>query len=340
MFWQEDDDQGDHFTIPDTIQDLLFRIECRTLPLDHGFALSQEILRHLPWLVDEPGAAIHQIHVAESANGWMRPEDSETEVLCVSRRTKMTLRLPQHRLDDARELIGKTLDIEGHMLDYLAGTGTVPVPGVLHAEPELLVMDYSETGGRLDASAQEHAADLLAALHNVTSDRFGHERDTLIGSLSQPNQWTESWVAFFREQRLRYLGRQALENGSLPRATYRRLAQFCDAKLDTYLDEPDRPSLIHGDMWGGNILVRDGRIAAFIDPAIYHADAEIVLAFATLFGTFGDAFFRRYQEHRTIRPGFFEARRDIYNLYPLLVHTWYFGGHYPAQVDGILRRFG
>jgi fructosamine-3-kinase len=248
-------------------------------------------------------------------------------------------------LADGRRVVAKTagadgtLDIEGYMLDYLARTRTVPVPGVILAEPGLLVMDYVETSGRLDAAAQEHAADLLAALHGVTADAYGHERDTLIGSLRQPNPWTESWPEFFRDQRLLYMGRLALENGSLPRDTYARLEKFCGMKLDAYIEQPDRPSLIHGDMWGGNVLVLDGRIAAFIDPAIYHADAETELAFATLFGTYGDPFFRRYQEHRPIRPGFHEARRDIYNLYPLLTHTWYFGGQYPAQVDGILRRF-
>ncbi len=248
-------------------------------------------------------------------------------------------------LADGRRLVAKTagvdgmLDIEGYMLDYLARTRTVPVPGVVHAEPGLLVMEYVETAGRLDAAAQENAADIVAALHGVTADAYGHERDTLIGSLRQPNTWTESWADFFRDRRLLYMGRLALDNGSLPQDTYGRLEKFCETKLEAYIEQPDRPSLVHGDMWGGNILVRDGRIAAFIDPAIYHADAEIELAFATLFGTYGDPFFHRYNEHRPIRAGFFEARRDIYNLYPLLTHTWYFGGQYPAQVDAALRRF-
>ena len=70
----------------------------------------------MPWLADEPLAGVHLIHVAESGNGWYRPEDPENEVLCLSRRTKMTLRLPKHRLDDAESLIGKTLDIDGNQL--------------------------------------------------------------------------------------------------------------------------------------------------------------------------------------------------------------------------------
>lgn len=116
MFWQEDKEQTTGYVVPDDVQDLLFKIQCKTLPLDHGHVLSEEILKYLPWMVDEPQAGIHQIHVAESANGWMRPEDPETEVLCVSRRTKMTLRLPKHRIEQARDLVGQTLDISGHSL--------------------------------------------------------------------------------------------------------------------------------------------------------------------------------------------------------------------------------
>jgi len=81
-------------------------------------------------------------------------------------------------------------------------------------------------------------------------------------------------------------------------------------------------------------------LPGFVDPAIYYADAEVELAFATLFSTFTDPFFRRYAELRPIRPGFREARRDIYNLYPLLVHVRLFGGDYVRSVDRTLARFG
>ncbi len=225
------------------------------------------------------------------------------------------------------------------MLAYLADHSELPVPGVLHASDQVLLMEFVETAGGLDASAQTHAAELLAALHGISGPAFGFDEDTVIGPLPQPNPWRARWLDLFAEQRLLYMGRIALDSGHLPPATFGKLERFC-RRLERFIEEPRAASLIHGDLWGGNVLVRDGRIAAFVDPAIYFADAEIELAFATLFSTFGEAFFARYRELRPIAPGFFEARRDIYNLYPLLVHTALFGGPYAGSVAAILKRYG
>lgn len=117
MFWSDADNTRKKFTIPDNVVDLAFRINCPTLPLDHAHALSSSLLEMLPWLEDEEYAAIHLIHGATSGNGWFRPEDVKNELLHLSKRTRMRLRLPKHRLDDARVLIGKTLDIAGHPLE-------------------------------------------------------------------------------------------------------------------------------------------------------------------------------------------------------------------------------
>jgi len=230
------------------------------------------------------------------------------------------------------------LELEARMLRYLAAHSDLPVPRVLFADDGLLLMTYVAASGGPDARAQGHAAELLAALHGVTAPAFGFDWDTLIGGVPQPNPWTEDWRAFFRDQRLLAMGRQALEAGRLSRRGFADLERLC-AKLERYIGAGSRPSLIHGDVWGGNVLARDGRIAAFLDPALYFADAEVELAFSTLFGTFGDAFFERYRELRPIEPGFFELRRDLYNLYPLLVHTRLFGGSYAASVERTLARF-
>lgn len=250
------------------------------------------------------------------------------------------------RLADGRSVVVKAddgvapqLDVEGYMLRYLAGHSALPVPAVLHDAPDLLVMTHLPGGSHFTPAAQADAAEHLAALHAITAPAFGFERDTLIGGLPQPNSWTDSWLTFFREQRLLAMGRMGLQAGRLPAALLRRLEHFC-GRLARWLAEPERPSLIHGDVWTGNVLAQGDRITGFVDPAIYFADPEIELAFTTLFGTFGRPFFARYQAIRPLAPGFFEERRDIYNLYPLLVHVRLFGGSYVQQVDQTLRRFG
>ncbi|HEV7368335.1 fructosamine kinase family protein [Arenibaculum sp.] len=241
---------------------------------------------------------------------------------------------------DGRRLVAKHgpgLAVEGFMLDHLARRTPLPVPKLHHAAADLLVMDHVETSGRLDDRTQEHAAELVAALHGVTAERYGFPRVTTIGPLPQPNAESGDWIAFFRDRRLLHMGRAALEQGRIDAGLMAGLERVA-ARLPELIGPPGPPSLVHGDLWGGNVLVRDGRVAAFIDPAIHHADAEVELAFTTLFGTFGEAFFRRYGELRPIRPGFFELRRDLYNLYPLLVHVRLFGGTYGAQAAATVRR--
>ncbi len=234
---------------------------------------------------------------------------------------------------------GATLAVEGYMLALSAGTQPVTCARRCITVPDtLLLMEFIEGESELDAEAQEHAAELLADLHGVRGEAFGLERDTVIGGLHQPNPAYEQWIPFFREQRLLYMAHEAAQAGRLPVSVLGRVERFA-AQLDKWLIEPEYPSLIHGDMWTTNILAQEGQITGFIDPAIYYAHPEIELAFSTLFGTFGQPFFERYHQLRPIVPGFFETRRDIYNLYPLLVHVRLFGGGYVGAVEQVLRKF-
>jgi len=114
MYWQETK-QNKRYAVPDDIVDVVYSIDCRALPVDHAYALSQAIMRALPWFAEEESAGLHTIHVAESGNGWMRPDRADA-LLYLSRRTKLTLRLPKHRIEDAGKLTGQTLDINGKHL--------------------------------------------------------------------------------------------------------------------------------------------------------------------------------------------------------------------------------
>jgi fructosamine-3-kinase len=234
------------------------------------------------------------------------------------------------------------LEPEGYMLEVLNARSDLPVPAVLYSDDTLLLMTFIDGHGALNAAAQRDAARHVARLHAVRGEAFGLERDTLIGPLHQPNPRTDSWLDFFRDHRLRYMADVALNRGSLDAKQRDRVEKFA-GKLDRYLEEPAHPALLHGDMWGGNVLPRTDhggdRIAGFIDPAVYYGHPEIELAFATLFATFGQPFFERYAELAPFEPdGFFEVRRDIYNLYPLLVHAAAFGPGWGEQAMGTIAR--
>ncbi len=138
-------------------------------------------------------------------------------------------------------------------------------------------------------------------------ERFGYARDTLIGPLPQPNPESDRWVPFFRDHRLLFMARRAHEEGALPPALLGRIERLA-ARIGDYLIEPAHPSLLHGDLWTGNVLVRQGRIAGLVDPAISCGHPEIELAFATLFGTFGRSFFETYESLLPLEPGFHELR--------------------------------
>ncbi|NQV20579.1 MAG: fructosamine kinase family protein, partial [Rhodospirillales bacterium] len=196
---------------------------------------------------------------------------------------------PVYRLDlqNGRKAVAKLgaadsyggLMVEGGMLEYLARESTLPVPEVYLKTETLLLMEFLPGTSPIDARAEEHAGALLAGLHNILGPDygrlgFGFENDTVIGGLRQPNPWTTSWVEFFRDQRLLYMAREAFDAGRMDLPLLQRIDRLAD-QLPDLIDEPLHPSLIHGDMWSGNVIVDQGHISGFVDPAIYYADAEI-----------------------------------------------------------------
>jgi CRISPR-associated protein Cas6 len=114
MYWQETK-EPEQTVVPDDVVDMAYGISCRTLPVDHAYALSEALQEALPWLGEEDQAGMHPIHVAESGNGWIRPQEADA-LLHLSRRTKLVLRVPKHRVGDAEALVGQTLNVAGNEL--------------------------------------------------------------------------------------------------------------------------------------------------------------------------------------------------------------------------------
>lgn len=120
MYWQEDENKSPK-NVSDAIVDVVCKLDCRSLPVDHAHALSAAICEHLPWLIDEQGAGIHPISIPEAGNGWLRPEGGD-ETLHLSKRTKLILRIPSSRFDDATTLIRKKLSVAGNDMTIMKMT--------------------------------------------------------------------------------------------------------------------------------------------------------------------------------------------------------------------------
>lgn len=233
-----------------------------------------------------------------------------------------------------------TLSIQGRMLDDLRLDGSLPVPQVYHSANGLLIMDWVDNDGtQLDKDGELEAAHMLAHLHDKPRDQFGYPYDTLIGPLPQPNEFAPNWLDFFRDSRLMPMAEAALTEGKMDTRMLKRIETLAN-RLDRYLTPPRHPALIHGDLWAGNVLTNQRRISAVIDPACYFAHPEIELAFTHMFSLFSDHFLDAYQELSPLEPGFKEIRREIYNLYPTLVHLRLFGASYLPPIDQLLRKLG
>lgn len=231
------------------------------------------------------------------------------------------------------------MDVEAAMLDYLATSAPLPVPTVHHAETDLLVMEYVAGDGQYDARAARDAAEHLAALHEVSADAYGFDFETLSGPFGQPNPWTDSWIDFFREQRLCHFAEKAREEGTLPGSTHRRVETLAE-RLEELLVEPDEPALLHGDFWTANVIVDDGAVAAVIDPAIYFGHHELELAYLDPAQSFDAELLDHYATVGEIDEEFFESRRDVYEVFHALENVRFFGQERLDRLHTALDRVG
>lgn len=253
----------------------------------------------------------------------------------------------QATFDDGERVMAKfarpgqpLLRLEARMLADLRDAG-LPVPATLAVADDVLVLAWVDAGTHhWDDDVQAAAGRAIACLH-VSSriDGCGYDYDSVIGDLVQPNPPTARWLDFFRDHRLLHRADAALRAGRLPVVLRHRLDTLA-GRLDRWIDPDTTPCLLHGDLWGGNMLPTADGGACFIDPAIYRGDAGMDLAMTTLFHSVGPAFFAGYRDVAPIDPACLEACLPLYQLYPLLVHVQLFGDGHVGAVERILDRLG
>jgi protein-ribulosamine 3-kinase len=224
-------------------------------------------------------------------------------------------------------------------LKALADANAIRVPKVLGfgvcEDASFLALEWLDFGAAGHAS-EARLGELLARQHRVTADRFGWSRDNTIGSTPQHNAWCDDWVRFLRERRLGYQLEVASRHGATARIVDRgRL--LCGSLEGFFASYRPSPSLLHGDLWGGNWRADAAGQPVIFDPAVYFGDREADLAMTRLFGGFGSDFYSAYRSSWPLDVGA-DVRCDLYNLYHVLNHFNLFRGRYLAQAESMIEK--
>lgn len=224
-------------------------------------------------------------------------------------------------------------------LTEISQTKTVKVPTPITygqtANESFLVLEFIELK-RANSQSDRQLGEQLALLHLQKQPFFGWHIDNTIGSTPQPNSRSENWLTFWREQRLGFQIKLATQKGYC--SQLQNLGEkLCDRLDDFFTDYTPQPSLLHGDLWGGNTAVTLENQPIIFDPASYYGDREADLAMTELFGGFGRDFYAAYNDIWQLDAGY-KTRKTLYNLYHILNHVNLFGGGYASQAKNMMQQ--
>jgi fructosamine-3-kinase len=213
----------------------------------------------------------------------------------------------------------------------------IRVPSVIHTDDQFILMEYIQHG-RADKNTFYNLGKNIAELHKIKNKYFGFKENNFIGSNPQKNPFSPSWGDFFFENRLKFQYNLA-DSKKLLNWEIKQGFKLLEKKIHKIIVNEGEPSLIHGDLWSGNIIVDKNSNAVLIDPAVYYGNREAEFGISTLFGgSIGAEFFRGYNESYPLSEGW-EERNKIYQFYHLLNHLNLFGKGYWPQIIEILDYF-
>lgn len=239
--------------------------------------------------------------------------------------------------NDAQQFPGM-FEAEAKGLALLAAPNVIKIPTVAgfgsNGAYQFLLLDYIDSGQPSHNYWQQLGIQ-LASLHKNTQTHYGLDHDNYIGSLPQSNNKRTSCIEFFIEERLNPQLKLAQDQTKVVDSVFIKKFESLYRKLPSLLIE-EKPALLHGDLWDGNLIADANGQPCLIDPAVYFGNREADLAMTQLFGGFSGEFYSSYHEAFPLQPGY-QQRFDIYNLYPLLVHVNLFGESYLRQVESILK---
>ncbi len=291
-----------------------------------------------------PGALSSIIHTTLSSLGDPGPI-VQIQILgggCINHASRIMTQNKSYFLKWNQHPYPNMFSMEAYGLNMLASINTVRVPKVIKVQesvfdvPAFILLEWIERQSTFD---QRKCGQQLALLHlKSNAEQFGLEYDNFIGSTPQNNNWHSDWITFFREERLKPQIDLAQKNGLCGQSRRLKLDKLM-TQLEKWLAGVERKtSLLHGDLWGGNVIGDQNGNPVLIDPAVYYGDREADVAFTQMFGGFSRDFYQAYMEAYPLESGY-QDRFEIYNVYHLLNHLNLFGESYGHSLDTTLRRW-
>ena len=211
---------------------------------------------------------------------------------------------------------------EGQSAKFLNKNFKSFFPNVIYLEKNLLIMDFIHNDNLKDKHWEKEFAQVVANIHNIKGKQYGYDFDPPIGGLRQPSNYQESWIEFFEKKRLGMIFELINSSNPMPKEINDDIEKILK-NLKNYIPDNPSPSLLHGDLWDGNILYNKGTLAGIIDPGIYYAHNELELSYLYWFKYVGREFTNNYNDIIKINSEFWQYQ-EIYQLYFSLlnVHLW------------------
>ncbi len=230
---------------------------------------------------------------------------------------------------------------EAHGLQELNKAGVIKIPDVICYGEDYILLEQIEAGNK-QKNFSEDFGRKFALLHKFTGKYYGFYEDNYIGSNPQLNISKENekqdWANFYFNKRILFQLHLAEETGNSTSELRKSIAVLENKIDEIVVDNGENPSLLHGDLWGGNYLINEKGFACLIDPAVYYGNREADLAMTKLFGGFDLRFYEAYNEAFPLPDGY-EYRENIYKLYHVLNHLNLFGGGYYSQAMSLISNY-
>ena len=211
-------------------------------------------------------------------------------------------------------------------------------PKIINYNNKFIVMSFIENNNYLPNKTNDDLLDAIISLHSKKNIYYGFNFDSQIGGLNQPNSNSKDWVEFYRDKRLHYIFDLINKNQSMGKAINTKI-EILLKKIDNFIPNKPKPSLLHGDLWEGNILFKNKKFTGLIDPGSFYGHNELEVSYLRWFNPkfIDKKFLNKYNNHISIDKYYLEYE-PIYQLYYSLLNVYLWDRSYIVNVRELLRK--